>query len=484
MKPVSTRQAVICGGGPSGLAAAIMLHQQGWEDIVLIERRRSHDAFERGKAFNYQLDGRGQIMLNLIGIDEATIREYGIPNTKFTLNSFGPDGTEKSFTIPFLLPGKKTAYWITRSALLKMLYLRLRFVDAEGRIKLLYDHRFEGVDFNENAAVINVADPDGGMHRFTPDLVLGCDGVNSRLRESLSDSPGVVPEDFQPVITPSPSSALMYKVIQLPREMSVSGKASVVSDHRKSYVFTSTSKEFHRKLSLFSLPVARANELRTANMILPKNHNLWKIESTDELSNFLRDNFPQLDIDEVFPPDELREFLELKPGKFPDPQYSPKVQLQVKIGTTATCFVLLGDAAHGFPPDLGLGVNSALEDVRLLGQELESSSNDIAVATARYEQARLPDSRALVRMVKRVFPYQYNQVPWRLKFSLIKFFIQIGISKVTFNLVDQPGFRLTQDHRPSFSEIEKRIAKTDFVFYAVMVAVFVSLLFLAVKIIT
>lgn len=482
MKPAVARQAVICGGGPSGLAAAIMLHQQGWEDVVLIERRKGHDTFERGKAFNYQLDGRGQTMLELIGIDATKINEYGIPNTKFTLNSFGPDGIEKSFTIPFLLPGKKTAYWITRSALLNMLYLRLEQVNTDGRITLMYDHQFEGVEFNDQAAVVIVSGPGGKRHRFNPNLVLGCDGVNSRLRESLAGSPSVAPEDFQPVITPSPSSDLMYKVIQLPREMSVSGKAAVVSDHRKSYVFTSTSKAFHRKLSLFSLPVARAYELRSANIILPKSHDLWTIDSTDELHQFLKVSFPQLDIDEVFPPDELRDFLELRPGKFPDPQYSPKVQLQVKTGPSASCFVLLGDAAHGFPPDLGLGVNSALEDVRLLGEEMEISGDNIAVATARYEDARLPDSRALVRMVKKIFPYQYNQVPWRLKLSLIKFFIQIGISKITFGLVDQPGFRLTQDHRPSFSEIEKRIARTDVVFYAVMMAVFVGLLFFAVKI--
>jgi hypothetical protein len=158
------------------------------------------------------------------------------------------------------------------------------------------------------------------------------------------------------------------------------------------------------------------------------------------------------------------------------------VQLQVKIGTTATCFVLLGDAAHGFPPDLGLGVNSALEDVRLLGQEMNASNDNIAAATARYERSRLPDSRALVRMVKNIFPYQYNQVPWRLKLSLLKFFVQIGINKVTFGLVDQPGFRLTQDHRIPFSEIEKRVAKTDFLFYAVMATVCVSLLYFAAKI--
>jgi len=84
-------------------------------------------------------------------------------------------------------------------------------------------------------------------------------------------------------------------------------------------------------------------------------------------------------------------------------------------------------------------------------------------------------------MVKTIFPYQYNQVPWRLKLSLVKFFTQIGISKLSFGLVDQPGFRLTQDHRPSFSELEKRIARVDFVFYVVVAVVLAAIMFFAFK---
>ena len=65
-----------------------MLHKQAWQKIVIIERRISHDVFERGKAFNYQLDGRGQNMLASIGLDETTIQAYGIENKQFVLNSF------------------------------------------------------------------------------------------------------------------------------------------------------------------------------------------------------------------------------------------------------------------------------------------------------------------------------------------------------------------------------------------------------------
>lgn len=477
MTGTNRRQAVICGGGPSGLAAAIMLHQQGWEKIILVERRKSHDTFERGKAFNYQLDGRGQNMLAHIGIHEEDITKYGIANKKFILNSFGPDGTEKSFTIPFALLGKKTAYWITRSALLDMLYQRLKKVNSDKRISLLFGHEFDGLNVTDNGVLAVIVDPEGHKLSFKPGLILGCDGVSSLLRTSLADLESLPSTDFAVVSSPSASSNLMYKVVKLPRKMTVSGKAEAVSDHKKSYVFTSTYKELHRRISLFSLPVARPNEQRSANIILPKEHDFWKIGTPEKVIAFLKNGFPQLDIDEVFPAQEVNDFIALRPGKFPDPQYSPKVRAEIRTETSATYCVLLGDSAHAFPPDLGLGVNSALEDVYFLGNEIEKTDTSLADATARYEDARLSESRALVRMVKTVFPYQYNHVPWRLKLSLIKFFGQVGINKITGGLVDQPGFRLTQDHRLSYTEIEKRIAKADLIFYIIVIMILAVFLY-------
>ena len=45
----------------------------------------------------------------------------------------------------------------------------------------------------------------------------------------------------------------------------------------------------------------------------------------------------------------------------------------------ASGVVLLGDAIHAFPPDLGQGVNSALQDVVVLGQALQDSQDRLEV---------------------------------------------------------------------------------------------------------
>ena len=170
-------------------------------------------------------------------------------------------------------------------------------------------------------------------------------------------------------------------------------------------------------------------------------------------------------------------FLNLKPGKFPDPQYSPSVHADLEAGGKSTSCVLLGDVAHAFPPDLGLGVNSALEDVYLLGQELGLGA-PIRTAAARYEAARLPESRALVRLVRKVFPHQYNHVPWRFKISMVKFFAQLGLTKISGGMIDPPGFKLCQNETLSYRELERRILMTDVALYAILALTFGGVFYL------
>jgi len=425
-----------------------MLRLQGWQDIVVLERRKTRESFDRGKAFNYQLDGRGQKMLALIGIDEKMLQDFGVANLESAFTTFNSKGEENQLSVPFVLKDKQTAYWVTRQALLVLLLQHLERTNTDDRIRVLFDHSFDSIDVSSNAINVKAIASGGEAKVFHPQLILGCDGLNSKVRECLDLAEGN--DFFKMIAKASPSSDLFYKVIQLPMDIVVNGKQSLLGNHNMSYIFTSSYKALDERLSLFSLPVARPTEPRTANIILPRNHKLWKISDKEALHQYLKVGFPQLDIDKIFPEQELEDFVAFRPGKFPDPQYSPRVFSEIKSGDTSVSCVLLGDAAHSFPPDLGLGVNSALQDVYFLAQKLGNKNIEMTDAIAEYEEERLPESRALVRLVGTVFPYQYNHVPWRFNLSMMKFLIQLGISKITGGLVYEPAFRDTQDERLSY----------------------------------
>ena len=72
---------------------------------------------------------------------------------------------------------------------------------------------------------------------------------------------------------------------------------------------------------------------------------------------------------------------------------------------------MLGDAIHAFPPDLGQGVNSALEDVLVLVDALRykgalpSEGGDLSIdalpeALEAYNTERAPAAEALAKLVQ------------------------------------------------------------------------------------
>jgi len=140
------------------------------------------------------------------------------------------------------------------------------------------------------------------------------------------------------------------------------------------------------------LPVADPTFPRTANVILPPEHPVWALGSAEEVLGWLRATFPHLPVDDVVSADEAAAFAAGAPGAFPAPCYSPRQQLLLpKAGV-----VLVGDAIHAFPPDIGQGVNSALSDVVMLGEALDGADGgDGPMAKLRdaLSARRLPSTR-------------------------------------------------------------------------------------------
>ena len=174
---------------------------------------------------------------------------------------------------------------------------------------------------------------------------------------------------------------------------------------------------------------------RTANIIKPADHAIWAMREADELLDYVRNSFPQLPEPEGFVSRaEAEAFVAARPGAFPAPRFVR--QLAARRGRTGV--VLLGDAAHSFPPDVGQGVNAALEDVGALAAALGGGAGATArdddaaldAALARYQAERAPAAEALARIVRVAFPYQYDQSFWRSKLFLAGFAARLGLSKL------------------------------------------------------
>lgn len=448
---------LICGGGPAGLAAALVFNDLGWDRVTVVERRQSPSDFEKNKAFNYQLDPRGQRLLKTLGLEDK-FAEYGVPNDSFTLSLITPDGAAKTFTSPLIHPERGTCYWMRREMLQRMLHEAI-VSRGDGRIDLRYRHRF--ADFVENAAgstVARVTDPDGHDHIVDADLVLACDGLSSQVIEALAQRSEHDADYFERILYPSPSTGLTYKVLNLPPEFDTKSSIGRITDRQRAYALTSRATERTKAMALFAFPVAQSSEPRSVNIIRDPDHEFWSLKSGEAVLDFLTENFPQLDIPNLVPIEEARDCAALEPGAFPPPQYTK--HLQTRLGSNRLPVVLIGDAAHAFPPDLGMGVNSAFEDLEVFASALREHGNDLGAAAAHYESIRLPQSAALARLVQRVHPYQYNQVPWRLKLWTVGFLIQRGLNRALPGQFEKPGFMMSQEHWRDFVDIETRIRRT------------------------
>ncbi|MCU0565604.1 MAG: FAD-dependent monooxygenase [Oculatellaceae cyanobacterium Prado106] len=503
---------LIVGGGPAGFAAALMLAKRGWSEITVVEKRSTAQDYEPDKSFNYMIDGRGQKFTDLLEITDK-LAAIGVPSSEFYLTRIEANGDRKTLKVPLIDSNRKTAYWVPRRAFVQMLYQEIQ-QHWTAQITVRFNTRCTAInkvrqwDGERLEVTIEGGEPDS-VQRLEPRLLIGCDGVQSIVRSTLNtwDQSG----RFEMQSFPSPSSGLRYKVLSLPPNfpLDAAGKEQTVST--MSYAIRGAFRQRKQALSLGLLPLKDPQAPRTANLVNRPDHYLWQLKTGEAVQNFLERAFPQLPMRQILSPEEADRFAQSKGGSFPTPQFcsglyyrlsaaaEPKKSIRESIresthegtrelthegtregtfesthgGTheinsetthettyeTASGVLLLGDAIHCFPPDIGQGVNSALEDVVVLHQVLAEEGDDWERSLSRYEQVRSPDVHAVVRLVQVAAPWQYRQDWWRGKLWAIGFAVRLGLSKV-LPWIHPPAFFLVQNHQLSYQEIWRRTQST------------------------
>ncbi|MEM7726569.1 MAG: NAD(P)/FAD-dependent oxidoreductase [Cyanobacteria bacterium P01_A01_bin.45] len=466
-------KVVIVGGGPTGLGTALMLAKRGWKDVTVLEKRPSADYYEPDKSFNYQIDGRGQKLTDLFDIT-SKLATLSVPNTEFYLTLIQKDGKRTVNKLPIADSDRKTAYWLPRPAFLQLLYQEIE-QNWQDSIKVLF--QTECVEIKQDSSNLDSSNleitaqsisesTDQKKYSFHPTLIVGCDGLNSIVRQTLHESESES-DSFEMQIFPSPSSGLRYKVLTLPPQFPLSDQEGDVSESTMAYAIRSTFKEPKKALSLGLLPFKNPHTPRTANIITYPDHAIWKLTTEEEVDNFLKEAFPQIPLEKIVSPQEIARFTNSQGGSFPIPQYCSGLH---KIWgepdeNQGTAVILLGDAVHCFPPDIGQGVNSALEDVYLLYEALAENSDNLAQTLPRYENLRQPNIKALIRLAQVSYPWQYNQNPFQKRLWSINFFLRFLLSRALPFLFNNHSFLLIQNHELSYSEILTKSNRTTVMLY-------------------
>jgi kynurenine 3-monooxygenase len=476
------RTAVIVGGGPTGFAAALALAKRGWSDVTIIETRPSPDWFERDKAFCYQIDGRGQSYfsetLGLRNVDER-FEEIGVPSTGMVLTRLYADRDAESITINFADPKRKTAYWIPRHV-----FIRYLSDEAEKnwstQIRVLFNTRVTSISRLGDGSGYSIssepADPEVGGEALPPGelrahLLIGADGMNGLTRLSFQrweEEDGGKASRFGIRRMRNGSTGLKYKVLPFPPNFPLDREGTLRAEGAQTYVAVGKDQKNRlKRLRLGMLPSKDESSPRPANIVTFPDHEVWTKKTGEEVLSMLESSFPQLPIRDLVTLESAEEFATSKGGEFPAPQHARHLCRVEKGGAGG---VLLGDAAHAFPPDLGQGVNSALEDVKVFCEALDKANGDLATALPAYEARRLPDARALIRLVKIGYPWQYKQSKFRDVLWACNFALRMGFNKMAPRIFAPQVMRMVSDHRLAYSDITRRADRTTaciFVFLTV-----------------
>lgn len=463
-----------------------------------------------GRSFSYLIGPRGAAALSRVPALLPAVRAAGIPSRPLAITSLGVDGKvslnpDLGRALQTRSAAMEPGTWLHRNAFMRLLYdalddamaaeggrerLRVRIgvscvglvapfmpltddVGNDGRVAVPLDDDDNDVSKEESVAAYPTAigtvatnadgravltlrnSATGAEEVVRPDLVIGADGARSVVRNALGGALGYQAAEEFSRLYPSPAADVAYRTLALKASPVLASDGSLSAQPNMMYVCQG------RSFNMGLLCVGSDPSLpRIGTITQPVSSPLWQLSTVDEYWAAFEDNFPTLPLREMVAEGAMEAFAAGSTVAFPTP-LMPEA-LGGGVGTTGV--VLIGDAAHTFPPDLGQGVNAALEDVGVLVDLLAGEEDAAAAAVARtdpvslavaYHAARQADIAALIRMMQVGAPYQYGQDKLRRAMWGLGVIARVRLANVAPALCAPPVFTAVNTTMP-YAEVWRK----------------------------
>jgi kynurenine 3-monooxygenase len=426
--PKSQYDSLICGGGPAGLLAAIMLSQKfgPTHRIAVCESRPAIPLSPSNKEIwndvaRFYLLGigfRGQRALEKFGVLEDFIKASVAVNGR---RDWAPGKT--NIEDGNITPSKKdvTSRVLARDKLVGVLYYHILENYSNANIDLLYGYQVEPISFgtdeddfvkvkiskcidNEGQSQYSneECDVDSDPQQVTTKLLIGADGSARTVANAMEkfDMERYSQHNIiKKLFVPKPFRVKRY--VDDNARVFKSVRIQLPSDWPCDLNYSARSTD--SRITLEALPSDANGNLCALLLMKPDDELAKENANPTTLRAFFNKEFPQFGT--LIDDDEMERVATKSASSLPAFRYAgPRLTMKRRT-------LVLGDAAHTVKPYYGLGANSAMEDIEMLSDAIdettvavaeEGNDNDdeetIPKAIQLFSNRRSGDSEALVMM--------------------------------------------------------------------------------------
>ncbi|KAG0262625.1 kynurenine 3-monooxygenase, mitochondrial precursor [Actinomortierella ambigua] len=372
-----TRTVAVVGAGPVGALAAIYFANRGW-NVELYEARpdmriAENKAKIQNRSINLALSARGLSALKSTGLGlDKYVLQSGLP-MKGRMLHIGEKG--KLVSQNYGVHGE-CINSVDRAKLNEDL---ITAAEKLPNVKVVFNHSLKRADFDKGTLHLENKETNQKVHA-TADLIIGCDGAYSSVRNSLMRHVRV---DFEQNYL-----AHGYCELNIPAKINNKGEKEFAMDPHHLHIWP------RHHFMMIALP--NPDKTFTVTLFMPF-ENFESIHNKDDLLAFFRLHFADaipLMGEEALARDYFR---------------NPKGSL-IRIKANPYHYkdrgIILGDAAHSMVPFYGQGMNCGFEDVEYLDRLLDEhevmcvkpknpNNNDLARALQAFTDRRAKDIQAI-----------------------------------------------------------------------------------------
>lgn len=329
----------VVGGGLVGALEACLLAKRGFK-VTLFEGR--HDGRNEigyfGRSINLAISHRGISALQRLNL-EKIVTEQAIPMKARMIHNVNGKLNE----IPYD-PDGRCINSIERAKLNNYL---LNEAEQRYNVKILFNHKLVDMDANKGELLFRIRDKNKGdssdnqLHRYSFDLILGCDGSKSSVRNLLARQTQL---EFS-------QSYIEHGYLELRIDPSKNGSFKMKPNYLHIWP--------RGKYMMIALP--NQDHTFTCTLFMPYDI-LDKISEPEEAIQFFQLNFP--DSIDLIGEEQIRTVLSTS-------RPSPLISIKCKPYFYKDKVVLLGDSAHAMVPFYGQGMNCGFEDCLVLDEMLD-----------------------------------------------------------------------------------------------------------------